>query len=120
MNSSIGYGVLTMNNESLEMWKEAVFVHTKQRNDLVNDRKEIKSRLEAHLKQFFDYDSIEYCDFDFNKIKLKWKRNVSPVISENIGDLGMPWIISTGYDEGAFAIVIIEVYPFGIEEENEI
>ena len=114
------YGdVILMDNQALDMWKEAVFVHTKQRNELVNDRKEIKSRLEAHLKQFFDYDSIEYCDFDFNKIKLKWKRNVSPVISENIGDLGMPWIISTGYDDGAFSIVIIEVYPFGMEE-NEI
>lgn len=115
------YGdVILMDNQALDMWKEAVFIHTKQRNDLVNDRKEIKSRLEAHLKHFFNYDEIKYEDFDFNKISLKWKRNVSPVISEDIGDLGMPWIITTSYDSGAFPIVVIEVYPFGIEEENEI
>ena len=109
-----------MDHEELDLWREAVFVHSKQRDDLVNDRKEIKSRLEAHLKQFFDYDEIKYDDFDFNKISLKWKRNVSPIISENIGELGMPWMITTGYDSGAFTIVVIEVYPFGIIEENEI
>ena len=112
-------GGAIMNRDELELWREAVFVHSKQRDDLVNDRKEIKSRLEAHLKQFFSFDEIEYCDFDFNKIELKFKRDVSPVIPKNIGELNMDWIISTGYDDKAFSIVVIEIYPFSIIEENE-
>ena len=107
-----------MNKDEMELWREAVFVHSKQRIDLVNDRKEIKSHLEAHLKQFFDFDEIEYVDFDFNKILLKFNRDVSPIPPKNIGDLGMDWIISTGYDDGAFSIVIIEIYPFGIDKMN--
>ena len=107
-----------MNSEEMELWKEAVFLHIEQRNELVNDRKEIKSHLEAHLKEFFSFDEIEYCDFDFNKIELKFMRDVSPVIPKNIGELNIDWIISTGYDDKAFSIVIIEIYPFGIDKMN--
>ena len=107
-----------MNHDELDLWREAVFIHCKERDELVNDRREIKSRLEAHLKKFFSFDEIVYCDFNFNKIELKFDKDVSPVIPQNIGELGMEWIISTGYDNKAFSIIVIEIYPFGINENE--
>lgn len=107
-----------MNKEEFQQWQDVVMLHCQERDRIVNDRMELKSVLEAHLKQFFNYDSIHF-DKDFNKITLKWVYGVSPIIRKNIGELGMEWVISVDYDENAFKIVLIEVYPFGIEEENE-
>ena len=104
-----------MNLEEFRQWQDAVCIHCKERDRIVDDRRELKSLLETHLKQFFSYDSIEF-DKDFNKITLKWAKEVSPVIRSNIKELGMEWIISTGYDDMAFNIVVVEVYPFGVPE----
>lgn len=105
-----------MNTEEFKQWQDAVLMHCQERDRIVNDRIELKKVLEAHLQQFFKYDSIDF-DKDFNKITLKWSKEVSPVIKENIKDLGMEWIISTGHDDMAFNIVVVEVYPFGVPEE---
>ena len=105
-----------MNPEEFKQWQDAVCIHCKERDRIVDDRRELKSLLETHLREFFNYDSIEF-DKDFNKITLKWEKGVNPIIRENIGELGMQWILSTGHDDQAFNIVVVEVYPFGIPEE---
>ena len=107
---------MTMDKDEFRQWQDAVMVHCQERDRIVNDRIELKKVLEAHLRQFFQYDSIEF-DKDFNKIILKWEKGVNPIIKENIGELGMQWILSTGHDDKAFNIVVVEVYPFGIPEE---
>ena len=109
------YGGAIMDSDELRQWQDAVMVHCQERDRIVNDRIELKKVLEAHLKQFFKYDSIHF-DKDFNKITLKWAKEVSPVIRSNIKELGMEWIISTGHDDMAFNIVVVEVYPFGVPE----
>ena len=105
-----------LSKECFRTWQDCVMEHCSERNKIVNDRMELKSILEAHLKKFFDFDEIEYCDFDFNKVLLKWKANTSPVISKNIGELQLPWKISHDRDKDLLTIIVIEVYPFGIDE----
>ena len=109
-----------MDSDEFKQWQDAVLLHCQERDRIVNDRRELKSLFEAHLKQFFDYDSIEF-DKDFNVITLKWDTDTIPIITKNIGNLNMEWSISTGHDDLAFSIVVVEVYPFGIEvlEEEE-
>jgi hypothetical protein len=107
-----------MDSDEFKQWQDAVLLHCQERDRIVNDRRELKSLFEAHLKQFFDFDSIEF-DKDFNVITLKWKKDVSPIIKDNIGELGMEWVISSGYDDMAFGIVVVEVYPFGMEVLEE-
>lgn len=104
-----------MDSEEFRQWQDAVLLHCQERDRIVNDRRELKSLLEAHLQQFFKYDSIEF-DKDFNKIELKWKSGVNPVIRTGIDDLGMEWIIKASTDDKAFRIVVVELYPFGVPE----
>ena len=101
---------------NLENWRKAVDEHISILDQTVEDRNTLKKSIEEHLSQFFDWDNIEY-NRDFSIITLKWEKDVNPVIkSETISKIGMNWIIKTGRDDGAFAVVEIEVYPWGVEE----
>lgn len=107
-----------MNSEELEMWKDGVFEHCHYLETLVNDRKTLKGLIEEHLKQFFDWDEIEYSK-DFDVITMKWAHDAQPVIyNTKIGELGMDWIIKAEYDDLAYRIVVIEIYPFGLPVED--
>jgi len=104
-----------MNKEQFQEWQKGVKEHISHLNNTVEERKILKEILENHLKQFFNFDEIEY-DREFQKILLKWDRIANPVIrNDNIGNLGMDWIIRADYDDQAFRIVVIEIYPFGLE-----
>ena len=103
---------------NLENWRKAVDEHISIVDQTIRDRDVLKKSIEEHLGRFFDWDSIDY-NRDFTVITLSWEKDVNPVIkSENISDLGMDWIIKTGRDSRAFAIVEIEVYPWGIKEND--
>ena len=107
-----------MNKEEFEIWKDSVFEHFRMLNDLVDDRLEIKELMEQHLKQFFDYDEITFAD-DFNKIIVKFQYGSDPVINpKKLQDLNMEMIISHEYSEKLGDGVIIELYPFGLEESG--
>ena len=101
---------------NLENWRKAVDEHISIVDQTIEDRNTLKQSIEEHLSQFFNWDDIEY-NRDFSVITLKWEKDVNPVIkSETISKIGMDWIIKTGRDDGAFSIVEIEVYPWGVEE----
>ena len=107
-----------MNTDELSSWRDGVNEHISMVDTLVNDRKILKNLIEEHLKQFFDWDSIEY-NKDFSEITMKWDKDCHPIIKhEKINELMMDWCISVGYDDNAFRIVVIEVYPFGLEEDS--
>lgn len=106
-----------MNPEELLIWQDKVFEHTHIIKKMIEERNALKKEFEEHLSQFFDWGSIEY-DKDFNKIELRWENGINPVIQKNIGDLGMEWIIRPGYDERGFEITVIELYPFGLPENE--
>lgn len=104
-----------MNLQEFRNWQDDVRYHITSLNTIVNDRRVLKENLENHLQQFFDFEEIEY-DKDFKKIKLMWSEKSSPVINhKNIGNLMMDWIIKSGYDDKADKVIIVEVYPFGVE-----
>ena len=106
------------NLEELENWRDAVGIHMDALDTIINDRKILKNSIEAHLKSCFDWDDIEY-NKDFTVITLKWEYGHNPVIRhENISELNMDWIIRADYDDEAFRIVVVEVYPFGINGEH--
>lgn len=103
-----------MNPEEIQHWKEDVNHHLETLEMMVNDRKTLKNLIEAHLKLCFNWDNIEY-NKDFSVITLKWKRNVNPIIkAENIKKLLFDWEISADYDDEAFKIVVVKVYPWGV------
>ena len=101
---------------NIDDWRTAVADHIASLDHLINDRAILKDELEKHLSQFFEWDNIEY-NRDFTVITLSWEKDVNPVIkSDKISELGMDWIIKTGRDESAFSIVMVEIYPWGVEE----
>lgn len=107
-----------MNKEELRRWQDGVLEHCQNVQDMIRERNLLKEHFEEHLSNFFDWNSIKY-DKDFNKIELSWEYGHNPVIKQDIGDLGMEWIIRADYDDKAFRIVVIEVYPFGLPEIEE-
>lgn len=105
-----------MNPEELNGWRKSVNNHIEYLNALVEARKILKNQIEEHLKSIFQWNDIEY-NRDFSVIKLKWDYGHNPVIkAENIDKLGMDWIISAEYDDKANRIVVVEVYPWGVQE----
>ena len=109
-----------MDKDTLEQWKDGVMEHTINVQQMIKERKLLKKHIEEHLSQFFKWNDIDYSK-DFDVITLKWDRDVNPVIKkEKIHELGIDWIIRAGYDDQAFRIVVIELYPFGLPKEGEI
>ena len=106
-----------MKKDELTNWKDGVKVHMAQLDAIVEDRKLLKSHLEEHLSSVFDWDDIEY-NRDFSVVSLKWESNHQPIVrSENLKKLGMDFLIKPDYDDCANRIVVIEVYPFGVEDK---
>lgn len=104
---------------NLENWRKAVKEHETLKNSLSEDEKVLKEHLESHLRRFFDgFIEIDFSE-NFEKITLKWyKQNTPHISNEIIHELGMDWVITVGRDECAYSIVQIEVYPFGLEEDS--
>lgn len=111
---------MQVNLEELEYWKEGVFDYSKNLKNVVEDRAKLKDLLEEHLSQFFSWDKI-FFDREFNRIRLYYKKDVGAVIkSDKMSELGMDWIVQPDYDDKAFKIIRIDVYPFGLPEEGEL
>lgn len=105
-----------MTPNELEQWRKAVDVHMESLQTIIDDRKTLKNSMEAHLKTVFDWDDIEY-NKDFTVITLKWKRDTHPIVDKDrICQLNMHFLIRADYDDNAFKIVVIDVYPFGIPQ----
>lgn len=105
-----------MNLQEFRNWQDDVKDHIISLNTIVNDRRVLKENLENHLREFFNFKEIEY-DREFSKIILKWDKNTNPtILNDKISELHMDWIISSAYDDMANRIVIVEVYPFGINK----
>ena len=104
---------------NIDEWKNGVREHIYSLNTIIKERQILKELIKDYLSQFFDFDSWE-TNRDFSKIILKWDKNHNPVINEesNISELGMDWIITAEYDDEANRIVVIELYPWGIEEDD--
>lgn len=109
--------VESMNSEEIEMWKDDVMVHCQTITTVLNDRRIIKKVMENHLREFFDYDMIEF-DKDFNVITLKWSYDNEPTIKphELLG-LGMDFVISSDFSEELGLTAIIKIYPFGVPND---
>lgn len=108
-----------MNTEQLDQWGQAINEHMVMVDSLINDRITLKNMFSEHLRQFFDYDSIEYSK-DFRSISLRWDygRNVS-IDNDTISNLGMDWLISTEFTDKLGYGVVVTVYPFGLEKESD-
>lgn len=105
-----------MNLQEFRNWQDDVKDHIISLNTIVNDRRVLKENLENHLREFFNFKEIEY-DREFSKIILKWDKNTNPtILNDKISELHMDWIISSAYDDMANRIVVVEVYPFGINK----
>ena len=88
-------------------------------NTLVEDRKFLKRIIETHLRDFFNWDNIEY-NRDFSIITLFFnKDNTVFVDSEKLSELLFNYSIEATYDDSANRIVKIEVYPFGVPNEED-
>lgn len=100
----------------LEKWKRGVEEHIEVVDQTLKDRKLLKESFEEHLSKVFDWNEISY-NRDFTVIKLYYEYGVSPIIrSDKVSELGMDWLIKSDYDCKANRVVVIEVYPWGIEE----
>lgn len=109
-----------MNEQELLVWSEAVDEHMAMLETTINDRRELKTIIETHLKQFFEWDRIEY-NRDFSRIELFYALHHNPVFkTENMGGLGMDFIVRADYDDSANRIVVVELYPFGLPKEGEL
>lgn len=109
-----------MNKLSVDAWKSGVNDYVEALDTIHNDEQILKDSFEKHIREFFDFDTIEY-NKKFTKITLRWKRDHHPVIRHTtIHRLGMDWIISADYDDKAFRIVKVELYPFELPKEGEI
>ena len=109
-----------MNKEDLQSWREAIKYHVGTLDKLVEERQALKEVFEEHLSNFFSWDGIEY-NRDFSRISLYYKKDTGAVIkSDNMSELGMDWIVSPEYDDRAFKIIRIDLYPFGLPEEGEV
>ena len=109
-----------MNSKELDMWKNGVDEHLQLVKQVVDERIALKTHMEEHLRGFFD----GFVEIDFSQnldvISLKWAYETSPIIKNDIiGNLGMDWEITTDYNDDAFKVVVIRIYPFGIPMEED-
>lgn len=105
-----------MNSDHIDEWRLAVCEHILMVSQVLDDRRILKSEMEKYLSKFFEWDEIEYSS-DFKKITLKWKWNTDPTVKyENLHDLNIEWRMKSHAEEG-FSYIVIEIYPWGIEED---
>ena len=106
-----------MNFEDLKVWRDGVCHLLDELDKLVDTRNDFISLMKEHIDQCFSgYRSVGF-KTDLTEITINYPKNVNPVIKpETIHKLGMDWIIKAGYDDEAYRIVVIKLYPFGVEE----
>ncbi|WP_458456483.1 hypothetical protein [Methanobrevibacter sp.] len=108
-----------MNQDNFDTWINAIKEHINMLDNLINDRRMLKDMIETHLREFFDYDDIEY-NRDFSKITLTFKPKHHVIINpENLVGLLMDFEVIPAYDDNAERIIQIHVYPLGMEEVME-
>ena len=109
------YGGLLVDLEEFKTWQSAVEIHSKARKDFLEDRSMILTMITDHLKQFFDFDEIDFSE-NFDKITLKFRVTGAVIRADKIKDLNMDWIISP-FGMGRYSL-IIDVYPFGLPNKD--
>lgn len=97
----------------IEMWKKTVQENTRDINSLVKDRIELKEIFETYLKEFFNFDEIDFSQ-NCDRISLKWRHNSTPNINKkSIDRLDMDWAITTGFSDNLGMGIIVEIFPWG-------
>lgn len=105
-----------MNKEDFYQWQDGVMEHSRMTQTLIKDRLALRELMTSHLKQFFDFDSIQYSQ-DFNRITLKWEYGNNPVINpEKLEELYMEFTISHEFSDKLGEGIRIDLYPFGFPE----
>lgn len=96
----------------IDSWKSEAENLNQVVSTMMKDRKFLKNYLSEYLKNFFDYDSIEFSE-NFHRVVLLFNVNhVSLVTPKNIGKLDMLWKIGTGFTDEYGTTINIVVYPF--------
>ena len=109
-----------MNNGELELWRKSVTEHIQVLDTLADDRISIKNIMSNHLRQYFDFDKIEFAD-TFSTILLKWSYEHNPVIRlDDLDGLGMDFIITHDYSDDLGHGVVVELYPFGVPVDGKV
>ena len=107
-----------MNHEELLVWQDDVMECTKVRDTLLNDRLILKQMMAKHLAEFFTWDDIEF-DPNFNFVSLKYSHDNYPVLdSKKIHRLGMDIVIRTDFNDELGSMIVLDVFPFGFEEDD--
>lgn len=105
--------------KDLEKWKDDINYHRNALNDLMAERIRLKDEISIHIKEYFDFDNITF-NSDFSKIILKFQYDTDPVIRDgSLDNLGLDFIISHDYSEEFGHGVVIELYPYGLSDEEE-
>ena len=100
----------------IDKWCEDVTAHNHAMQVIVNDRIVLKEAITTHLKQYFDFDDIKF-ENDFSVITLKWNYSKGLVINPpDLIGLDMEFTVSHQFTEELGDGVIVELYPFGLEE----
>lgn len=107
-----------MNLEEYRQWQDDVMENSRMAQTIIHDKVVLKELMTSHLKEFFDFDDIEYTP-DFNKIILKWNYTNDPIIYDplKLKDLNMGFIITHGYSSELGSGIRIELYPFGLSKD---
>ena len=109
-----------LNLEEFRSWQDGVMVYSEAKRNLDKDKSMIQSIITDHLKQFFDFDEIDFSE-NFNRISLKYHKGCGAVIrADNIKNLNMDWTVIPSIDNCANRIIVIEVFPFGLPKDKEI
>ena len=110
-----------MNFEDLKTWKSGVEELLKELDRLVDTRNQFIELMKSHIDQCFQgYKTIEFKN-DLSEITITYEQGHNPIIRpEHIHKLGMDWLIEAGFDDKAFRIVVIKLYPFGLNEGDYI
>ena len=78
-----------LNLEEFRSWQDGVMVYSEAKRNLDKDKSMIQSIITDHLKQFFDFDEIDFSE-NFNRISLKYHKDCGAVIrADNIKNLNV-------------------------------
>jgi hypothetical protein len=106
-----------MDKNDFLTWVGAVEEHMNCLDRIIEDRLLLKKMIQDHLKQFFNWDEIEF-NRDFSEITLvvhSLDASDGFIIDpEKIGELMMHWAIEP-YGDYSFKVI---VYPFGVPNDE--
>ena len=107
------YGGIQVDDNEFITWVGATQEHMNALDRLIEDRKLLKNLIENHLREFFDFEESEF-NRDMSVISLKISNEYTHIRSEKLSELHMDWAIVINYDGYGIDSVAIEVYPFGV------